>query len=112
VILRLLGFGVVSFVGIDLDETQVGDVAIEIIHNGLYTRTQIWLKLRNGTRGWGSTSMLQSQYHYTSYLCRVSSTIPKRQRSVPRIGDIWVPKLFTSSNHFIRLYILGVEYSF
>jgi hypothetical protein len=67
-ILHLLGFGVVTFVGIDLDEAQVWDVAIEIIHNGFYTRVQISLKLRNGARGWGSTSALQRQYHYTSYL--------------------------------------------
>jgi hypothetical protein len=42
-------------------------------------------------------------------LRRVSSTIPKRQRSLPRIGDIWIPKLSASPNHFIILYILGVE---
>jgi hypothetical protein len=28
---------------------------------------------------------------------------------VPRLGDIWVPKLAASANHFVRLYILGVE---
>jgi hypothetical protein len=33
----------------------------------------------------------------------------ERQRSVPRLGDIWVPKLVVSPNHFVRLYILGVE---
>ncbi len=37
--MHLLGFGVVILVGIDLDEAQVGDVAIEIVHNGFYTRT-------------------------------------------------------------------------
>jgi hypothetical protein len=68
VILRLLGFGVVTFVGIDPDEAQIGDVVVEIAHNGFYTRTQIWLKIRNGARGWGSTLELQRQYHYTSYL--------------------------------------------
>jgi hypothetical protein len=38
VILRLLGFGVISIVGIDPDEARVGDVAIEIAHSGFYTR--------------------------------------------------------------------------
>jgi hypothetical protein len=57
--LRLLGFGVITFVAIDLDEAQVGDVAVEIAHNGFYTHAQVWLKLRNGARGWGSTSELQ-----------------------------------------------------
>jgi hypothetical protein len=64
----LSGFGIVTFVGIDLDEAQVGDVLVGIVHNGFCTRTQVWLKLRNGARGCGSTSELQRQYHYTSYL--------------------------------------------
>jgi len=64
----LLGFSVVTFVGIDLDEAQVGDVVVEIVRNGFYTHPQVWLKLRIGTRGWGSTLELQRQYHYTSYL--------------------------------------------
>jgi hypothetical protein len=68
IILRLLGFGVVSFVGIDPNEAQVGDVAVEIVHNGFCTCVQVWLKLRNGTKGWGSTLELHRQYHYTSYL--------------------------------------------
>jgi len=28
---------------------------------------------------------------------------------VPRLGDIWIPKLAASPNHFVRLYIPGVE---
>ncbi len=42
--MRLLGCGIVTFVGIDPDEARVGDVAIEIAHNGFYTRAQVWLK--------------------------------------------------------------------
>jgi hypothetical protein len=68
VILHFLGFGVVIIVGIDLDEAQIGDVAIEITHNGFYTHAQVWLKLRDGARGWGSTLELHKQYHHTSYL--------------------------------------------
>jgi hypothetical protein len=34
-------------------------------------------------------------------LRRVSPSIPKKQRSVLRIGDICIPKLFASFNHFI-----------
>jgi len=63
-----LGFGVVTIERIDPDETRVGDVAVEVAHNGFYTRAQVWLKLRDGARGWGSTSELQTQYYYTSYL--------------------------------------------
>ncbi len=28
---------------------------------------------------------------------------------MPRLGDVWVPKLAMSPNHFIRLYIPSVE---
>jgi hypothetical protein len=53
-----LGFGILTFVGINPDETQVEDVAIEIAHNGFCTQAQIWLKFKNGARGWESTSEL------------------------------------------------------
>jgi hypothetical protein len=42
-------------------------------------------------------------------LRRVSPIFAERQRNVPRVGDIWIPKLAMSPNHFVRLYILGVE---
>ncbi len=41
VILRFLGCGVVRLVGIDPDEARVGDIAVEIAHNGFYTRAQV-----------------------------------------------------------------------
>jgi hypothetical protein len=39
IILRFLGFGVVRLVGIDPDEAQIGDIAVEVAHSGFYTRT-------------------------------------------------------------------------
>jgi hypothetical protein len=42
-------------------------------------------------------------------LCRVTPLFAERQRVVPRIGDIWIPKLVVSPNRFVRLYIHGVE---
>jgi hypothetical protein len=60
VVLRFLGFGVVIFVGIDPDEARVGDVAVEVAHSGFYTGVEIWLKVRDRTRGWASTSVLQT----------------------------------------------------
>jgi hypothetical protein len=68
VVLRFLGFGVVTVVGIDPDEARVGDVAVEVAHSGFYTRAEVWLKVRDGSRGWVSISKLQTQYYYTSYL--------------------------------------------
>jgi hypothetical protein len=68
VILRLLGFGVVRLVGIDPAEARVGNIAVEVAHSGFYTRAQVWLKVIDGARGWASTSQLQTQFYYTSYL--------------------------------------------
>jgi hypothetical protein len=68
VILRFLSFGVVKLVGIDLDEARVGDIAVEVIHSGFYTRARVWLKIIDGARGWASTSDLQTDFYFTSYL--------------------------------------------
>jgi hypothetical protein len=68
VVLRFLGFGVVTVVEIDPDEARVGDVVVEVAHSGFYTRAKVWLKVRDGVRGWASTLKLQTQYYYTSYL--------------------------------------------
>ncbi len=42
-------------------------------------------------------------------LRRVAPAYAERQRAVPRLGDIWIPKSAVSPNHFVRLYIPGVE---
>jgi hypothetical protein len=68
VVLRLLGFGAISIVGIDPGAARIGDVAIEIAHSGFYTRAEIWVKLSNGDRGWTSISSFQEQYYYYTYL--------------------------------------------
>jgi hypothetical protein len=68
VILRFLGFGVVRVVGIDPDETLVGDITVEVAHNGYYTCARVWLKVFNGARGWTSTSDSQDNFYFTSYL--------------------------------------------
>jgi len=40
-ILHQLGFGVVTIVEVSPDKTQAGDIAIELVHNRLYTRAQM-----------------------------------------------------------------------
>ncbi len=42
-------------------------------------------------------------------LRRISPMFAERQRGIPRLGDVWVPKTAVSPNHFVRLYIPGVE---
>jgi hypothetical protein len=68
VVLRFLGFGVVTLVGIDPEVTRVGDIVVEIAHSGFHTRAEVWLRVRNGADGWISISQLQTQYYYVSYL--------------------------------------------
>jgi hypothetical protein len=68
VILRFLGFGVVTLVGIDPEAARVGDIAVEIAHSGFHVRAEVWLRVRNGADGWVSISQLQTRYYYVSYL--------------------------------------------
>jgi len=42
-------------------------------------------------------------------LRRVAPELAERQCSVPRLGDIWIPRSEVSLNHFVRLYIPGVD---
>jgi hypothetical protein len=42
-------------------------------------------------------------------LRRVTPSLAERLRSIPRLGDIWVPKSAPLANHFPRLYIPGIE---
>ncbi len=37
VILRFVGFGTVTLVGIDPEVARIGDIAVEITHSGFYT---------------------------------------------------------------------------
>jgi hypothetical protein len=67
-IIRFLGFGVVSLVGIDPDAARIGDIAVEVAHSGFYTRARVWLKVTNGARTWVYTSELHEHFYYTSYL--------------------------------------------
>ncbi len=58
-ILRQLGFGVVVIVGVNPDETQVGDIVVELVHNGFCTKAQIWMKMQDGAGGWVSNTRFQ-----------------------------------------------------
>jgi hypothetical protein len=42
-------------------------------------------------------------------LRKVALAFSKRQSAIPRLGDIWVPKSEISPNHFVRLFIPGIE---
>jgi len=42
-------------------------------------------------------------------LRKVTPEFVEKQCSVLRLGDIWIPKSAVSPNHFVKLYIPGVE---
>jgi len=44
-IMHQLGFGVVTIIGMSLDEAQIGDIAMELMHNGFCTKAQVWVKM-------------------------------------------------------------------
>jgi hypothetical protein len=67
-ILHQLGFGVVTILGMSPDETQAGDIVVELMHNGFCTKAQVWVKMQDGAGGWVSSARFQRQYHFTSYL--------------------------------------------
>jgi hypothetical protein len=52
VVLRFVGFGVVTVVGFNLIEAQVGDFAIKITHNGCVSRVKVWVKSQDGASDW------------------------------------------------------------
>jgi hypothetical protein len=42
-------------------------------------------------------------------LRRVNPEFAERQSSIPRVGDVWIPRSEISPNHFIRLHVPDVE---
>jgi len=42
-------------------------------------------------------------------LRRVNPEFAERQSNIPRVGDVWIPRFEISPNHFIKLYVPGVE---
>ncbi|CAK9236243.1 unnamed protein product [Sphagnum troendelagicum] len=68
VVLRIVGFGIASLIGLNPDQARVGDIAVEVSHSGFYTSARIWLRVTDGTRGWVWISELQDSFFFTTYL--------------------------------------------
>jgi hypothetical protein len=64
IILKLQGFGVVSIIGLNPDLIRVSDLALLIIHIGMYTKVQIWLKIRHGVRSWATIDKHHHRYYF------------------------------------------------
>jgi len=74
-----LGFGVVAIIGRSLDEAQVGDIVVGVMHNGFCTRAQVWVKMQDGIGGWVSRVTFQRLsfyllpclgYQHTTWKCK------------------------------------------
>jgi hypothetical protein len=44
-VLHLLGFGILVFVGINPNKVQIGDLAFELSHNRFSQKAQVWIKM-------------------------------------------------------------------
>jgi hypothetical protein len=57
----LVGFGMLTMVGLDLIEAQVGDIAIIVTHNGCVSRVKVWVKMesQDGASGRSKSAELQ-----------------------------------------------------
>jgi hypothetical protein len=51
----MLGFGIVIVVRVNPDEARIGDVVVEIAHNGFCTCAQVWMNIKVGIGGWETT---------------------------------------------------------
>jgi len=47
----MLGFGIMIIVGVNPNEARIGDVVMEIAHNGFCTCAQVWMRIRDGVGG-------------------------------------------------------------
>jgi len=43
----------------NFDEAQIGDIVVELMHNGICTKAHVWVKMWHRTRGWASTARFQ-----------------------------------------------------
>jgi hypothetical protein len=82
---------------------------VEVTHSGYFTRARVWLKVVDGTRGWRCTWSSSPVSISLPTLRSVDPEIAERQSSVPRVGDLWISSSEVSPNHFVRLYVPGVE---
>jgi hypothetical protein len=50
-ILYIIGFVNLNYISFDLDDSQVADVVVSIVHNGFYRKATIWINVDNEDKG-------------------------------------------------------------
>ncbi len=58
IVLRSVGFGVMTMVGFNPIEVAIRDNVIRISRNGFVSRMKVWLKIIDGSNGWHSIAQL------------------------------------------------------
>lgn len=64
--MRLQGFDVVNIIGLNPDLARVGDLALLVTHNRMYTKVEMWLKIRYGVGGWTTVDKHHHRYYFSS----------------------------------------------
>ncbi len=100
------GLGVVHITGLDLDQAQVGDLAIHVSHSNFYSKVHVWLKTSDGTRSWMTIARHQIFLKIPSLFNPLNIELHKRNEIIPKIGDIWIPILVISPHHKVRFSFL------
>jgi hypothetical protein len=49
--LYIIGFVNLNYISFDLDDSQVADVVVSIVHNGFYRKATIWINVDNEDKG-------------------------------------------------------------
>jgi hypothetical protein len=50
-IVKIIGFASMMMVGFDFHATEVGDLAVGVIHYRFFMKTTIWIKIKEGADG-------------------------------------------------------------
>jgi hypothetical protein len=79
-----------DYISFDLDDSQVGDVVVSIVHNGFYRQTTIWINVDNEDKGQKTPREILIKHYVTfsthSPKCIVG--IYKQGDFVPCVDDI------------------------
>jgi hypothetical protein len=88
VVLRLVGFGVVTVVGLNPAKAQVGNIAIKITHNGCVSKVRVWVKAHDGASGctqvqnYSNSSISPHTSHGSTHI------VSDKTKEIPRVQDI------------------------
>jgi hypothetical protein len=54
-----------DYIRFDLDDSQVGDVVVSIVHNGFYRKATIWINVDNEGKGQKTPREILIKHYFT-----------------------------------------------